>query len=92
MSKRLSQLYGMDIYTEKAERVGRVEDVILNLEKGEVMRLSLKPFKARTLPSDDVRRIIQEESIGYNDVVRAGDIIICRKNPRKEGKRKGRQS
>ena len=92
MSKRLSQLYGMDVYTEKAERVGRVEDVILNLEKGEVMRLSLKSFKARTLPSDDVRKIIQEESIGYNDVVRAGDIIICRKNPRKEGKRKGRQS
>jgi sporulation protein YlmC with PRC-barrel domain len=87
MSKRLSQLYGMDVYTEKAGHVGRVEDVILNLEKGEVMRLSLKSFKARTLPSDDVRRIIQEESIGYNDVVRAGDIIICRKNPMKEGKK-----
>ncbi|RLI86432.1 MAG: hypothetical protein DRO76_03905 [Candidatus Altiarchaeales archaeon] len=87
MSKRLSQFYGMDIYTEKAEHVGKVEDVILNLEKGEIMRLSLRSFKARTLPSEDVRRIILEESIGYNDVVRVGDIIICKKNPKTEGKK-----
>lgn len=92
MSKRLSELYGMDIYTEKAEHVGRVEDVILNLENGEVMRLSLKSFKARTLPSDDVRRIIQEESIGYNDVVRVGDIILCKKNPKTEGKKTKRDN
>ncbi|MBN2250466.1 MAG: PRC-barrel domain-containing protein [Candidatus Altiarchaeota archaeon] len=86
MSKRVSQLYGMDIYTEKAEYVGKVEDVILNLENAEVMRLSLKSFRAHTLPSDDVRKIIQEESVGYNDIIRVGDIIICKKNPRKEGK------
>jgi len=77
----------MDIYTEQAEYVGRVEDIILNLEKGEIMRLTLKSFKARRLPSEEVRKILQEESIGYPEIVRVGDIMICKKNPRKTKKR-----
>lgn len=88
MSKRLSELYGMDIYTKKAEYVGKVEDVILNLETGEVMRLCLKSFRAKTLPDDEVKNILQNESIGYNDVVEIGDVVICRENPRKVPARK----
>ena len=83
MSKRLSQLYGMDIYTKNGEYVGKVEDVILNLETGEVMRLCLKPFRAKTLPDDEVKRILQNESIGYHDVLEVRDIILSRENPRK---------
>ena len=89
MSKRLSQLYGMDIYTENAEYVGKVGDVILNMEKGEVMRLALKSFRHKGIPAEEVRSILQRESIGYNDIVKVGDIIICKKHP--EGKtKKGR--
>lgn len=87
MSKRLSQLYGVDIYSDKAEYVGKVQDVILNLEDGEVMRLSLKSFKANTLPRDDVRKILQEESIGYHDIIKVGDIIICNQNAVRESKK-----
>ena len=87
MSRRLSQFYGMDIYTEQAEYVGKVEDVILNLDKGEIMRLTLRSFKTRRLPSEDVRKILQEESIGYPDIERVADIIICKKDPRKTKKR-----
>lgn len=83
MSKRLSEIYGMDIFTEKAEYVGKVGDVILNLEQGEVMQLSLSPL--RTIGTD-VRRVLQEETIPYDEVVRIGDIIICKKNPRREGR------
>lgn len=86
MSKRLSQLYGMEIYTERADYVGRVEDVILNLEKGEVMRLALKSFKDKRIPAEDVRSILQRGSIGYNDIVKVSDIVICKKHP--EGKTK----
>ena len=85
MSKRLSQIYGMDIFTEKAEYVGKVGDIILNLEKGEIMQLSLRPFKARELAGTDIRKVLQEETIPYSDVHRVGDIIICKKDPRKEG-------
>lgn len=85
--KRLSQLYGLEIYTRKAEHVGRVEDVILNLETGEVMRLCLRSFKARTLPEDEVKKILQTETIGYNEVIEVGDVVICKKNPLTEGKK-----
>jgi len=81
MSKRLSELYGMDIYTQKAMYVGKVEDVILNLEKGEVMRLSLRPFKGGQLPSEEVKKILKSESISYEDVLEVGDIIIVSKPP-----------
>ena len=81
MSKRLSELYGMDIYTTKAQHVGRVEDVILNLEQGEVMRLSLKSFRGSRLPAEDVRKILKEESVGYDEVAEVGDIILVEKAP-----------
>ncbi len=91
MSKRLSKLYGMNIYTENAEFVGKVEDVILNIKKGEVMRLCLRSFKGRQLPSEEVKKILQEESIGYNEVLKAGDIILCKKNPRVSTKSKKKE-
>lgn len=83
MSKRLSHLYGMDIFTKHGEYVGKVEDVILNLETEEVMRLCLKAFKAKTLPDDEVKRILQNESIGYHDVLEVRDIVLCKENPKK---------
>lgn len=81
MSKRLSDLYGMDIYTQKASYVGKVEDVILNLEKGEVMRLSLKPLRGDISSSEDVKHILQQESIPYNEVLEVGDVILVEKSP-----------
>ncbi len=83
MSKRLSEIYGMDLFTEKAEYVGKVGDIILNIDQGEIMQLSLTPLK----PEDgDIRRILQEETISYEDVLKVGDIILCKKNPRREGR------
>jgi len=71
----------MDLYSTKAEFVGRVEDVILNLDKGEVMRLSLQPFKGTTVSGEDVKKILQDESIAYDEVSEVGDIILVNKNP-----------
>jgi len=81
MSKRVSELYGMDIYTTKAAYVGTVEDVILNLEKGEVMRLSLKPFKGGVMPGEVVKQILTSESIPYSDVIEVGEIILVETSP-----------
>ncbi len=81
MSKRLSDFYGMNIYTRKATYIGKVEDVILNLEKGEVMRLSLKPFRGNMAQGDDVKKILQQESVSYADVLDVGDIVIVNKAP-----------
>ena len=45
MTKRISSLYGMDVFSLKGEYVGKVQDVILNLEKGSIMSMCLKPFR-----------------------------------------------
>jgi sporulation protein YlmC with PRC-barrel domain len=84
MSKRLSEIYGMDIYTEKAEYVGQVRDIILNLEKGDIMQLSLRPLRGEI--GLDIRRALQQETIPYNEIHKVGDIIICKKNPLREGR------
>ena len=55
MGTRLSELYGMDIYSQKAQFVGTVKDVILNLDKGEVMRLCLESLKGSVLSNEDLR-------------------------------------
>ena len=81
MSKRLSDNYGMDIYTQKASYVGKVEDIILNLEKGDIMRLSLKPLRGDVSSNEDVKRILQQESIPYNEVLEVGDVILVEKSP-----------
>lgn len=92
MAKRLSELYGMDMYDKNGEHIGRVEDVILNLETAEVMRLCLRSFKAKTLPDDEVKKILQNESIGYNEVIKIGDIVLCKENPRKVPRERGGKS
>ena len=86
MSKRVSELYGMSIYTTKAEHAGKVEDVILNLDRGEVMRLSLRAFKGGQLPGDEVKKILQGESISYDDVTEVGDVILINKAPQTSAK------
>lgn len=87
MGKKLSQFYGLGIYTEKAEYVGRVEDVILNTTRGEIIWLSLKSFKGKELSNEDIKQILQENSIPYTEVVQVGDIVICKRNPKKVGRK-----
>jgi sporulation protein YlmC with PRC-barrel domain len=83
MVRRLSELYGMDIYTGGGKYIGRVEDVILNLERGEVMRLSLRSFKG-DINADVGKKILQDETVGYNEVVSVGDIVLVQKALRRE--------
>jgi sporulation protein YlmC with PRC-barrel domain len=75
MSMKLSQIYGMEIYTEDAKKVGRVEDVILDLEKRKVWQLTLDPLKATVLskipPEDLLKR-----SVPYDKVKGVSDIVL----------------
>lgn len=71
----------MDIYTTKAQFIGQVEDVILNVDKGEIMRLCLRSFKGAGLTRDDINQVLQAESISYDDVVEVGDIVLVQKGP-----------
>ena len=74
---RLSKLYGMDIYTNDGEFLGKVHDVILNLEKGEIVRITTEPLK--NINRDEAKQILRDKSILYKNVVSAKDILITSK-------------
>lgn len=78
MSVRISELYGTEIYTGKAKHLGKIEDIILNLQKGEIMRLTLAPLKSGFLSKSKVEEILKENSIGYQDVEEVGDIVLVK--------------
>ena len=74
MTMRLSKLYGMDIYTDEAEHIGKVNDVILNLEKGEIIRLTTETLKA--VSKEEAAKVLRDKSVLYKNVRSAGDILI----------------
>lgn len=74
----LSNLYGLEIYTSRGKYVGRVQDVVLNIKKGRVSTLKVRPMRhdkknvgikdvlktsIRIVPESDEIRPIQEEGI-----------------------------
>lgn len=74
MSIRISRLYGMDIYTDDAGYIGKVNDVILNLEKGDVVRITTEPL--RTISKDEAKKVLREKSILYRNVRSVRDIML----------------
>ena len=78
MSVKISELYGTEIYTSKAKHLGKIEDIILNLQKGEIMRITLAPLKSGFLSKSKVEEILKENSIGYQDVEEVGDIVLVK--------------
>jgi sporulation protein YlmC with PRC-barrel domain len=78
----LSELYGMDIYTEDARYLGKVNDVIINIETGKIVRLTTEPLKA--VSKDTAKKILKEKSVLYKYVKSVGDIILIGKTPREK--------
>lgn len=74
MTMRLSKLYGMDIYTDEAGYIGKVNDVILNLEKGEVVRLTTETLKAAS--REEAAKVLRDKSVLYKNVRSARDILL----------------
>jgi len=74
MTVRLSELFGMDIYTVDAQRKGKVFDLVINLEKGRIETITTEPLKARS--KAEAKKIISEKSIPYSRVISAKDIVL----------------
>ncbi len=64
----------MDIYTDNAQFVGKVYDIIIDLQKGELVRLTLEPIKAAS--KDEAKRIFREKTVMYKSVKAVEKIII----------------
>jgi sporulation protein YlmC with PRC-barrel domain len=77
MGTRMSKLYGMDIYTDTGKFLGKVQDLIVDLEKGEIVRITMEPISFRT--KEDAKRIMGEASILYKNVRSVEDVVVVSK-------------
>lgn len=84
MARRVSSLYGLDIYSTTGAYIGKVEDILLNMEEGVVMSLYLKPLTGAGVDQNELKRIIKEEGISYEGVTSVGDIILTKSKPYKD--------
>ena len=75
MSLKVSQLIGMDIYTDNAQYLGKVYDVIIDLQKGEIVRLTLEPIRASS--KDEAKRVFKEKTIMFRSVKAVENIVIA---------------
>jgi sporulation protein YlmC with PRC-barrel domain len=73
MHAEITSLLGLDVYTQKGVFVGRVDDVVLNPEQGEVNGLALGDLN-KDLFEQKSRGVI----IPYRWITAIGDIIIMR--------------
>ena len=77
MVMKMSRLYGMDIYTDGGKFLGIVQDLILDLEKGEVVRLTMEPLQS--ISRDEAKRILKERSVLYKNVRSVEDVVVVSK-------------
>lgn len=71
---KISQLVGMDIYTDAAKYVGKVYDVIIDLQKGDVVRLTTEPIRVSS--KEEAKQIFKEKTVLYKSVKAVDKIII----------------
>lgn len=77
MSMRLSRLYGMDIFSDNGKYLGKVYDIIIDIEKGDVARLTLEAISAAS--REEAQRIIREKTVLYKNVKSVEDVVVVSK-------------
>lgn len=77
MAMKISDLYGMDVFTDTGKFLGTVQDLIIDVERGEITRLLLEP-----LPTSKERalQVIKEKSVLYKNVKSVEDVIVIGKS------------
>lgn len=70
---KISEIYRMDIYSDDGQYVGDVQDVIIDLEKGEISRLLMTPWKSA---KGDASLMLKKKSILYKSVKNIGDVVL----------------
>ncbi|MBI3587797.1 PRC-barrel domain-containing protein [Candidatus Micrarchaeota archaeon] len=79
--KRLSEIPGLDIYADNAKNLGKAHDLVIDLQKGEVARITLQPIESLLGAS---QQWIKENTVSYKNVTSVGDIIVVSSKPRTE--------
>ncbi|MBI3588533.1 PRC-barrel domain-containing protein [Candidatus Micrarchaeota archaeon] len=76
---KLSALSGLDIYDQGAKQIGKAHDVIIDLQRGEVVRFTLEPLRAMT--KEEAKRIFTSKTVLFRNVKSIGSIIIISNAP-----------
>jgi sporulation protein YlmC with PRC-barrel domain len=72
---KVSDLYGKEIFLDNGKFLGTVQEVIVDLEKGVILRLLLEQLPSSAEKAKDVLR---NKSIMYSNVSSVSDVIIVK--------------
>ncbi len=75
MTMKLSELYGMDVFTDSGKFLGTAQDFIVDLESGAVVRILLEPLPAS---KEQAKAVLREKSILYKNVKSVEDVIVVK--------------
>jgi len=67
----------MDIYNDEGKFLGKVQEVVVDLEKGEVVRILTEPLAS--MSREDAKRILREKSVLYKYVKSVEDVVMVAK-------------
>lgn len=76
---KISELVGKDVFSDKGKRLGKVYDVIIDLQQGEAVRLTLAPFTAKN--KDDVAKQFKDKTIIFRNISSIADSVIVSSKP-----------
>jgi len=79
MTVRVSKIYGLSIFDDNGLLLGKAFDLILNLEKGEVVRITTESLKSITGSKEELTKLLQQKSILFRRVKSIKDIIVVGK-------------
>lgn len=79
---KLSELYHMDIYSDAGQYLGDVQAIVLDLEKSEISRLLMVPWKSL---KGDPKNILRNKSVLYKNVKNVGDVVLVSTTPAQQG-------
>jgi len=77
MKTQITELFGMEVYTEKAVRVGVVDDAVLNVDTKKIDSLAISSLNPELLQLKGFKGI----KIPYRIIRSIGDVIIIRHFP-----------
>ena len=77
MKRPISRLFGMSVYSEKAQYLGKVDDVVLDVTNKKVSGLALTEVNLDVIDTKNYTGVI----IPYRLVKEVGDIVLVRYIP-----------
>ena len=73
MTKRLSEIYGTEVFTDSGKYLGTAQEFLLDVEKGSVSRILLDRVPSS---KEQLKQILKEKSVKYENVKSVEDVIV----------------